>query len=162
MGSIDFAILAPVPREHIEDGQKVTQEKGYVCFGSAKWELFRALDARRQGRPVPVVLYASHNEDLADWGYVVAWRGNYIGSVEDTDEKVAEERGGHRPESTDKYRAKGDSATGWAVFWRVSDLILLPESERRELRAFQSFRTGKDRELTAPRGPEVISRPLWL
>jgi hypothetical protein len=162
LAPLDFAVLAPVPREHLDDGQDVARRTGYVCFGSHKWELFRELDRRRDGERVPVLIYASHNEELAEWGYVVAWKGNYVGSVDDTMGKLEEERGGHRPRSTDKYRHKGDSATGWPVFWKVSDLTQLTDTERRELRDFQSYRTGRDKENSAPRGPEIIVRPMWV
>jgi len=160
MTPVDFAILAPVPREHLEDAPGVAAFTGHVCFGSDKWELFRQIDDRRKGADVPVLIYASHNEELADWGFVVAWRGSYIGSVEDTLGKKEEERMGHRPPSTFKY--SGDRATGWGIFWKVKDLTRLPEADRKELREFQSYRTGKDRENAAPRGPEVIVRPAWL
>lgn len=158
----DFAILAPVPRIHLEHAPGVAALTGYVSFGSDKWEVFRDVDSRRNGEPVRVLVYASHNEDLAEWGYVVAWQGLYIGSVEDYSAKRADEQSGHRPPSTHTTGSPTDRASGWALFWRVRDLIELPESERRELRHLQSYRTGKDREVSAPRGPEIIKRPPWV
>ena len=160
MTDIDFAILAPVPREHLEEAPGVSASTGHVAFGSDKWELFRDIDARRNGSDVPVLIYASHNEASADWGYVVAWRGMYIGAVDTDLGKKEEERLNHRPPSTFKY--KGDNATGWGIFWKVQGLVQLPAADRRELREFQSYRTGKERENAAPRGPEVILRPHWL
>lgn len=160
MAHIHFSVLAPVPRQHLESAVDICRKTGHVCFGSDKWELFRELDARRQDDDVPVLIYASHNEDLADWGFVVAWRGIYIGSLEDTEAKYAEETAGHRPPTTQQYRA--DNAAGWGVFWKVKNLVELPDSERREIREFQSFRTGRDRDNAAPRGPEIIKRPPWI
>ena len=138
----------------------ICRTTGYVCFGSDKWELFRELDSRRQGDEVPVLIYASHNENPADWGYVVAWCGMYIGSVEDTETKYVEQQAGHRPPTTQQYAS--DNAAGWGVFWKVRDLVELPVPQRREIREFQSFRTGRDRENAAPRGPEIIKRPPWI
>ena len=48
MTDIDFAILAPVPREHLEEAPGVSASTGHVAFGSDKWELFRDIDARRK------------------------------------------------------------------------------------------------------------------
>lgn len=160
MSTVDFAILAPVPRAHIASGEVIAQTAGYVCFGSDKWELFRAVEQRRAGQDVPVLVYASHNEDSAQWGYVVAWTGLYTGVVEDSSEKLREEKAGHRPPTTAGNPT--DSARGWGVFWRVKDLRELSPAERRELRDLQSYRTGKDREQSAPRGPEIILRPAWI
>jgi hypothetical protein len=67
VSTVDFAILAPVPRVHIESGEGIAQTTGYVSFGSDKWELFREVEQRRAGQDVPVLIYASHNEDLAEW-----------------------------------------------------------------------------------------------
>lgn len=59
----DFAILAPVPQEHLVSGMPIAQEKGFVAFGSRKWELFRKIDEMRGDKPVPVLIYASHEDD---------------------------------------------------------------------------------------------------
>lgn len=160
MSAMDFAILAPVPRAHIESGEGIARTTGYVCFGSDKWELFREVERRRAGREVPVLLYASHNEELAEWGFVVAWTGLYIGVVEDASEKRRDEQAGHRPPTTARH--PNDNARGWGVFWRVKALRELSAAERRELRELQSYRTGKDRDQRAPRGPEIIVRPPWI
>jgi hypothetical protein len=149
-----------VPKEHLDSGAATCARTGYVCFGSNKWQLFRDVDKRRKSSDVPVLIYASHSEDLADWGYVVGWTATYTGSLEDYEAKHAEERSGHRPPTTLNY--PNDNAIEWAVFWKVNALNELPASERKELREFQSFRTGKDRMNTAPRGPEIIVAPPWL
>ena len=43
----EFAIIAPVPLEHLETGESVAESTGFVAFGSMKWELFRDIDHRR-------------------------------------------------------------------------------------------------------------------
>lgn len=57
----DFAILAPVPLEHLQSGRDVAAREGFVAFGSKEWELFRRVDELRHGRTVPVLLYPSHS-----------------------------------------------------------------------------------------------------
>ena len=64
----DFAILAPVPLEHLESGQGIATDKGFVAFGSRKFELFRDIDERRGVDPVPVLIYPSHEDDPAKGG----------------------------------------------------------------------------------------------
>jgi hypothetical protein len=48
----DIALLAPVPLEHLEDGIDICRKQGKVAFGSRAWEIFRELDALRNGRPI--------------------------------------------------------------------------------------------------------------
>ena len=42
-----FAILAPVPLEHLNAGLDIVAKEDFVAFGSRKFELFRAIDERR-------------------------------------------------------------------------------------------------------------------
>jgi hypothetical protein len=49
----DFAILAPVPLEHLKSGVNIVAKEGFVAYSSGKWELFREIDERRDGRRVP-------------------------------------------------------------------------------------------------------------
>ena len=51
-----FALLAPVPLEHLRSGQKVSEQKGFVAFGTRKWEMLRKLDEMREGAPIPVLI----------------------------------------------------------------------------------------------------------
>lgn len=55
-----IALLAPVPLEHLLDGETTARTEGKVAFGSRKWDTFRQLDALREGMPVDVYIYASH------------------------------------------------------------------------------------------------------
>jgi hypothetical protein len=44
-----FAILAPVPLEHLQSGKDIAETEGFVAFGSRKWELdFRCPDRQRR------------------------------------------------------------------------------------------------------------------
>ena len=58
-----FAILAPVPLEHLNAGLDIVAKEDFVAFGSRKFELFRAIDERRNGEPVPVLIFPSHEDD---------------------------------------------------------------------------------------------------
>ena len=78
--SNDIALLAPVPLEHLEDGMEVCQREGRVAFGSRAWEVFRKLDELRNGLPVDVYIYASHDPGIRR--LVVSWSGIYVGHVE--------------------------------------------------------------------------------
>lgn len=61
---VHFAILAPVPLEHLKSGLAVCQAQGSVAFGTMKWELFRQIDELREGSRVAALLYPSHDENL--------------------------------------------------------------------------------------------------
>src|SRR5690242_500641 len=78
---IDFALLAPVPEEHLLDGRGVAVTKGFVAFGSRKWELFREIDRLRDGQDVPVLIYPSHEDVELKLTFVVAWTAWYVGHV---------------------------------------------------------------------------------
>ena len=77
-----FALLAPVPLEHLRSGQKVSEQKGFVAFGTRKWEMLRKLDEMREGAPIPVLIYPSHEDVPAKESFVVSWYGWYVGHVD--------------------------------------------------------------------------------
>jgi hypothetical protein len=72
----NIALLAPVPKEHLDDGSKSVVEKGKVAFGSMKWETFRDLDKLCAGMPVDVYIYESEGGGKINSS--VTWRGRYI------------------------------------------------------------------------------------
>lgn len=159
---MDFAILAPVPREHLDSGLDVLTKLDYVSFGSQKWELFREIELLRDSEDVPVLIYPSHEDDVVKLTYQVSWTAWYIGSTEDNAEKISDQSNGHRPPTTKKYHDVGDHAGAWAVFWRVKQLKQLPEAEWIPIRELDSYKTGYWRKNAAPRGPEIVSRPSWV
>lgn len=120
----NIALLAPVPKEHLDDGAKTVVDKGKVAFGSMKWETFRDLDKLRAGMPVDVYIYES--DGVGKFDSNATWRGRYIGHIES-------EMGAHpagltfRPESTAKYTA--DNQGHWAVFWELDSLEPVPKEE---------------------------------
>jgi hypothetical protein len=120
----DVALLAPVPLEHLIDGEVICNEQGKVAFGSRAWELFRKLDEIRDNEPVDVYIYASHSVNGPV--FKVSWIASYIGHVES-------KSGAHpdgmrfRPPSTGKHT--GDNHGHWAIFWEVVNLRRLPIKE---------------------------------
>ena len=161
MSIVDFAILAPVPLEHLESGLTVAKETGYVSFGSMKWDLFRKVDDLRYGVKVPTLIYPSHEGVAAKLTFKVGWAGWYIGHVQESSEMLLDEES-HRPPTTVKYQSTGDSATGWAIFWRLEGLQQLPENQHVEIRQLASYKTGFWRKNFPPYGPEIIARPSWI
>src|SRR6267143_4545033 len=129
-----IALLAPVPLEHLLDGETTAKAEGKVAFGSRAWELFRELDALRKGMPVDVYIYASHAEGQRD--FEVSWHARYIRHVDG-------EMGAHpdgmkyRPLSTGKY--PNDNSGHWAVFWEVEDLQPLLKEQRMVLAGLTGF-----------------------
>lgn len=156
---MSFAILAPIPLEHLESGLLVLQSRSYVSYGSQKYELFRRIKKEYGDAEAPVLIYPSFEDSEVKLTYQVSWLARYVGSVEETSEKYHDQKEGHRPVTTEKYPA--DNANGWAVFWRVRDLQQLPPDKHVPIRELFSQRTGQGRRNAPPRGPEIIERPAW-
>lgn len=114
-----FAILAPIPEEHLHEGARVCTEKGKVAFGSRAWQVFQEVDRERGVQPVEVLIYPSHPLTGGRSKAIATWRALYIGSVN-------AKRGAHpdgmtyRPASTNKYET--DNSGYWALFWEVGNL----------------------------------------
>ena len=154
----EFAILAPVPLEHLESGEVIAAEKGFVAFGSRKFELFRDIDQRRDGNPVPVLIYPSHEDDQAKVTSMVSWIGWYIGS-EETHNGRHSLGMDHRPPTTGQYAA--DNKGHWAVFWHVRQLLPLSAKDRFAISKLQTTKGGW-RKNAPPRGPELVAVPTFI
>jgi hypothetical protein len=153
-----FAILAPVPEEHLMSGQDVVQKTGFVAFGTRKWELLRQVDSLRDGDPVPVLIYPSHEDTPVKNSFIVSWFGWYFGHVAS--------KGGahpdgltHRPQSTVQYPL--DNAGHWAAFWHVRDLRELPLEKRITIGKIGTVKGGWRKD-APPRGPELVALPESL
>ena len=156
--AVDFALLAPVPLIHLESALRLPSQQPYIAFGSMKWDLFRDIDAERGERPVPALIYPSHDLDAAEFHYNVSWAGWYVGSTGDQLQKFADEKAGRRPSSA--LNDEKDTPSYWAVFWRVADLQRLPAQQHVEIRELNKYRTGDGRQNAPPRGPERILIPF--
>lgn len=154
----DFAILAPVPLEHIQSGAEIASKTGFVAFGSRKWELFRLVDEMRAGARVPVLIYPSHEDVPAKDSFVISWVGWYIGSEESGTGKHSKGMT-HRPPTTGQYPS--DNRGHWAVFWHVCELQELPLGKRLPISAIQTVKGGWRKD-APPRGPELVAIPSTL
>lgn len=157
---LDFALLAPVPADYLEEGCKASRETGYVSFGSQKFEFFRNLDKERGTEKVPALLYASHEDVEIRTDFEVSYIAWYIGSTEDYMEKKSDEANGHRPESA--LTDYNDKASRWPTFWRVEKLQKIPKNVLIKVTDIQILSTGKPRKNFAPYGPEKVRfNPEW-
>jgi hypothetical protein len=158
--NVDFALLAPVPLEHLESGCEVARLKGHVSFQSQKWELFREVDRLRKDSVVPVLIYPSHESVEVEISYLIKWVGWYMRHVEDQAAKRREENEGFRPPTTQKYPQ--DRVVHNAVFWCVTGLQALAKGGGVPIRDLESYKTGYWRKDSPPRGPEIVRRPAWI
>ena len=154
----EVALLAPVPLEHLIDGQAVCDQQGKVAFGSRAWEIFRKLDELRDGQPVDVYIYASHAPGRPS--FKVSWKGIYLGHVEGI-------HGAHpqgmlfRPPSTAQY--EDDNFGHWAVFWEVAQLRKLAPEEHIPTGRFYGWDKRRLYEKNfIPEGPILVHQPLPL
>jgi hypothetical protein len=155
MSSFDgFAILAPVPEEHLIDGEEVCAREGRVAFGSRAWERFREVDTGRNGMSVEVLIYESGGLSKPE----ARWRATYVGHVEG--HSGAHPNGmKYRPPSTAKYEM--DNKGYWAVFWEVSGLRRVPKGEEVKIRDLRGL--GKKSYYSPtfiPEGPLLIEYPF--
>jgi hypothetical protein len=153
----DFALLAPVPLEHLQSGAVIAQNNGYVAFGSMKFEFFRELKNHMhhmQKSPVRAMLYASHEGDSTSPPFQVAWSGWFIGSEEIKGGKSASEWGS-RPPSCKNYPK--DNAKHWAVFWHIRKLEKLPTDQHFPIYKTQGYNNEvSSKKDSPPRYPQLI------
>ena len=157
---VDFAILAPVPLEHLKSGKAIAKSEGFVAFGSRKWDLFRKVDELRHGERVPVLLYPSHDyESPARLDFMIAWFGWYVGHVEAVGGAHPEGMR-HRPPTTLQY--PDDNRGHWVVFWHVEGLLKLRKSDQFPISTVGTYKGGTWHKDAVPRGPELVAVPNWL
>ena len=150
-----FALLAPVPLVHLQDGELVCAAAGKVAFGSRAWEVFRDIDILRGSQSVDVYIYASH--EPGDGYPAISWAGRYVGHVESVN-------GAHpdgmkyRPPSTAEHIS--DNLGHWAVFWELDKLYRLPESEHLLTHQMQGYeKKSKYKKGFVPEGPLIVEHP---
>ena len=153
-----FALLAPVPLEHLDSGKAVALAEGFVAYGTKKWELLRRLDDLQGDGRVAILIYPSHEDVPAKDSFVVSWFGWYIGHV---DSKNGAHTLGmkHRPPTTAAY--PDDNLGYWAAFWHVAGLRELPPEKRLSIGKIQGY-VGGWRKNAPPRGPELVTLPESL
>jgi hypothetical protein len=156
--ALPFAILAPVPLEHLRSGLDVAAIHDKVAYGTRKWELFRQVEALREGQPVAMLIYPSHEDELAKSNFIVSWFGWYVSSIDGIGGAHPEGMK-YRPPSTAAYPS--DNKGHWANFWHVKGLRELPPDKRLPIGKIQGFKGGW-RKTAPPRGPELVTLPELL
>lgn len=106
-----FAILAPVPLEHLESGLSAGKTWPYIAYGTRKWELFRQVDSLHEGSRAAMLIYPSHEDAQVTTSFIVSWFGWYVGSI-DSVGGAHPEGMTFRPPSTKQYPA--DNKGYWA------------------------------------------------
>jgi hypothetical protein len=161
----DFALLAPVPLEHLQSGLAVAEKEGFVAFGTRKWSLLRDLEVRQRGHDdlvtarVAVLIYQSVNEDApAQQSHVVSWFGWYAGS-EETSTGAHSGKMKYRPPTT--AASPTDNVGHWAAFWHVRALRKLPPAKRISIGKIGRIAGGLRKD-AAPHGPELVALPELL
>lgn len=118
-----FAILAPVPEQHLTTGLDAIAAQldadppkvpPVVAYGSGAFEVFDKADELRKGLLVNMFFYASHPESPTFKPFAT-WQATYIKQLHSRRGRYPGKKF-HRPPSTET-----DSPT-WAIFWLVQDL----------------------------------------
>jgi hypothetical protein len=150
--AIGIALLAPVPKEHLESSLIKLQTVNRVAFGSGNWDVFFKLDQERGDKPVDVYIYESYGGGQYD--FRVSWRARYL-------RKVGATVNGLHPDDM-MFRPESDSDGGdFLLFWEVESLEKIAELNRVHVGTFIPF--GKKKPYGnsfVPRGPMLIRHPL--
>jgi hypothetical protein len=141
-----FAVLAPIPLEHLESGKPIAESTGYVAFGTNNWKLFQKLDTMRDGARVAVLIYPSWDDETVDKGPRVSWFGWYEGQTPS--------KGGAHPDGM-THRPPSTSAEHWAAFWHVSGLRQLPQAKQLPISKIETIKGGW-RKNAPPRRPGLL------
>lgn len=162
----EFAILAPVPIQHLDSAMELLTEKEYVAFGSMKFELFHEIElvlaGDRNPNNVPVLIYPSHGKEGEvddEIPYEVSWKASYFELADTRDKMRFDEENGFRPKSTMVETEAANLPGGWGLYWRVKNLERLPEGRRIAIRDIKSYGRKYWRKDSPPRGPEIVQRP---
>lgn len=150
--TVEFAILAPVPLEHLKSAQMLPKDQ-QIAFGTNKYALLKKVDDRAKGERVPVLIYPSHEQDKADPSCIVSWFAWYVGHI------FANNSGRHPDKSKRPPSTVTDTAV--AAFWHVEGLRELPKEKRTPIGKIQGTKGGWRKE-SPPHGPELVTLPEIL
>lgn len=127
-----FALLAPVPEEHLISGLEAISAQldsddlpaGHlpkVAYGSMGFEVLAEVEQLRGGKSVEVLIYASHGKGEQPLNPEVTWRGLYVGCIQSR-------RGRYPGKSIFRPKTTASDRPAWAVFWEVQELERLKTS----------------------------------
>jgi|HigsolmetaAR203D_1030402.scaffolds.fasta_scaffold36484_1 hypothetical protein len=119
------ALLAAVPEVHLISGREVCAKEGRVAFGSRDFLVFRELESLLAGKSCDVLIYASLAANPQPGLPKVTWKAKYA-RVHNALPDGSPPKGVIRPLTAERNPRENK---GWAVYWEVSDLEMLPKSE---------------------------------
>jgi len=144
-----IALLAPIPREHIDCAPMKFNKISRVAFGSRDCDVFLKLDREREGMPVDVYIYESYGS--VQYNSRVSWHGRYLQSVPAVN-GTHPDRTVYRPDLTGK-RLDDRGGGNWLIFWELDSLEEIAERDCLQVSAFIPFgRTEPYRNSFVPRG----------
>jgi hypothetical protein len=149
---IDFAILAPVPRVHLDEGLNIASTEEFVAYATDSAQvlkLFKEIDAKRDRKPVQMWIYASLNGSPDNGIYTVSWFGWYVGHNESGSGQCPDDPT-HRPSTTDD-----DNLGHCKAFWHISGLRELQPDECIPIDQFKKA-SGGSRKNAPPRRPALV------
>lgn len=166
-----FAILAPVPEEHLLSGldavcfassRRVNAAQldsddlppnhlPKVAFGSMNFEVFGEAEKLRGGQAIEVLIYASHAKGDQPLNPEATWHRLYVGSV-------GSRRGRYPGKAIYRPKSTATDSPTWAVFWEVQGL------ERLKMPLSIGSLRGKDKKTNyqtrfLPEGSVLIEFP---
>lgn len=134
----NFAILASVPQQHLEDGLDCVRK---VAFGSCSGVFAEADYLLREASiadKVRVFIYESHSSSPTRPPQV-SWTAMYIGQVQAVGRNRVHPQGAaHRPERAFLHDTPGH----WQIYWEVETLMRLSETERFPISALRGLATS--------------------
>ncbi|MDW3217108.1 MAG: hypothetical protein R8F63_00735 [Acidimicrobiales bacterium] len=140
-----FALLTPVPAEHLVDGEDVCRRQDKVAFGTEAWEVFAALSDIAGPEP-QVLIYASHDDE--HHGPVVTWVARYVG--------YTPARAGLHPDRF-RYRPPSCRADGaFSGFYEVTELRRLDSGLEIPVESLKKRDGGSLTAGFVPRGPTIV------
>jgi hypothetical protein len=143
-----IALLAPVPRCHLESALETETPEMRSAFGTKVWELFNELDLRRAGLAVDVYIYESHSEGSFDGR--ATWHARYV-HLESERNKAKP----YRPKSTETDAFEGE------VYWIVEGLRRMQTNEYIPVADFTAFNHSKAYGKSfPPHRPLLVKHPL--
>lgn len=133
------ALLASVPEVLLISGREVCAKEGRVAFGSRDFLVFRQLESLLAGKSCDVFIYASLAANPQPGLPKVTWKAKYV-RIHEARPDGSPPKGIIRPLSTE---SKPRENKGWAVYWEVSDLEMLPRSEFLPISQLRGYGSGK-------------------
>ena len=158
---IDFAVLAPVLEDQLEEARRIADETGYVALPiEDRTNMLDKIEGMRDGSEVPFLVYAESDPPRDRDTYAVTWIGSYVGRAE-AGEDGHPEGDEHLP--TQPERDEDEPEPEIDGYMHIKDLRPLPEKSAIPIASLEShMQRGIYRRNTRPRTPTIVARPRTL